>query len=139
MEKSKTKFYFDSLLWLFVLHTTAVAFGLFIIPPDYLNLFGLEGYQGRFFQTQAGIFHLVLGVAYLLTLYHGEKAPVLIFFSVVAKSIAVVFLAIYYLFFESAWIILLSAFQDGLLGMTLLLLYGRLIKEKSKPEKSNKK
>jgi len=59
MIKSKTKFYFDSLLLIFVLHTSAVAIGLFLLPPQYLGFFGLEGYQGRFFQSQAGIFHLV--------------------------------------------------------------------------------
>ena len=126
MEKSKTEFYFNSILWIFVLHTTGVAIGLFVLPSEYLTYFGLEGYQGRFFQTQAGVFHLVLGLAYLLALFYWEKASVLIFFAVVAKSIAVVFLVVYYLFLEPAWIILFSAVGDGILGMLLLIVYTRL-------------
>ena len=131
MIKSKTKFYFDFLLWIFILHTCGVAISLFIFPSEYLTFLGLEGYRGRFFQTQAGLFHLVLGVAYLLALYQWQKAPPLIFFAVIAKSIAIVFLVLYYFFFEPAWIILFSAFGDGLLGIALLLLYTRLIQEKN--------
>lgn len=129
MKKSGIRTYFNFLLWIFVFHTTGVAIGLFVLPSEYLTYFGLDGYQGRFFQTQAGIFHLVLGVAYLLALYQWEKAHALIFFAVVAKYIAVVFLVLYYFIFEPAWIILFSAFGDGFLGITLLLLYTRLLKE----------
>ena len=139
MKRSKTKFYFDSLLWIFVLHTTGVAIGLFVFPPEYLGIFGLDSYHGRFFQSQAGIFHLVFGVAYLLTLYQWEKAPALIFFVVVAKSIAIVFLVLYYFLFEPAWIILISAFGDGFLGITLLLLYTQLLQEKNCSKRVSKR
>jgi len=70
-----------------------------------------------------------MGVAYLLALYQWEKAPALIFFAVVAKSIAIVFLVLYYFIFESAWIIIFSAFGDGILGIVLLLLYTQHLKE----------
>lgn len=125
MDAEKYRSYLRGMLWLFVIHTTAVAIGLFILPTKYLIYFGLDGYQGRFFQTQAGVFHLVMGVAYLLALYHGEKQYCLIYFAVIAKSIAAVFLLLYYMFMEPSWILVFSALGDGVLGLMLLFLYKR--------------
>lgn len=128
METDKIRYYTDILLWLFVLHTSGVAIGLMFLPSEYLNLFGLLDYQGRFFQVQAGVFHLVMGLAYVLTIYYRDSAPSLVFFCVIAKSIAVVFLVTYYFFVEQSCIILISAFGDGFLGLTLLVLYGQYMR-----------
>jgi hypothetical protein len=114
------------LLWLFVIHTTCVAIGLIVLPGNYLIYFGLVGYQGRFFQVQAGVFHLVMGVAYLLAIYHGEKQPGLVYFAVIAKSMAFVFLLFYSIFMERSWIIILSGIGDGVMGLILLIIYRRL-------------
>lgn len=125
MDAEKYRYYLRGILWLFVIHTTAVAVGLFLLPTEYLVCFGLEGYQGRFFQTQAGVFHLIMGVAYLLPLFHGEKQYWLIYFAIIAKSVAVVFLLLYYLLMEPSWIVIFSAFGDGVLGWILYHLYKR--------------
>ena len=66
MNVEKYHYYLRIILWIFVLHTTGVATGLCLLPTEYLVYFGFEGYQGHFFQTQAGVFHLVMAVAYLL-------------------------------------------------------------------------
>ena len=126
MDAEKYRLYLRGLLWLFVIHTTAVAIGLIILPTKCLIYFGLEGCQERFFQTQAGVFHLVMGVVYLLALFHGEKQYWLIYFAIIAKSIAVIFLLLYYLLMEPVLTILFSAVGDGVLGLMLLLVYKRL-------------
>lgn len=135
MKVEKHRFYLKFLLWIFVLHTTGVAAGLCLLPTAYLVYFGFEGYQGHFFQAQAGIFHLVMGVAYLLALFYGEKSPALIFFAVFAKSMAAVFLMIYYFFFEQYWIFLFSALGDGMLGLSLLLIYTHFVEYKQDSKK----
>jgi len=127
MAYQKYRFYLKFILWIFVLHTIGVSLGLCLLPTRYLTYFGFEGYQGHFFQTQAGIFHLIMAVAYLLALFYGENSPALIFFAVITKSIALVFLMIYYLFFEQNWIIFFSAFGDGIMGILLIIVYTRLI------------
>jgi hypothetical protein len=122
MDVEHYRYYLRGLLWLFVIHTTTVAIGLFVLPTEYLTYFGLDGYEGRFFQTQAGVFHLVMGVAYLLALFYGQEQKALIYFAIIAKSMAVVFLLIYFSLFEQSWIIIFSAFGDGFLGGMLYFL-----------------
>lgn len=107
------------LLWLYAIHSTLVALGLVFIPSKYLNIFGLLNYQGSFFQTQAGVFHLVMAVAYAIAAQKADPCCPLIWFIIIAKSMAFVFLLIYYLFFEQAWIIGVSAVGDGLMAFVL--------------------
>ena len=121
----KTENYIKYLLWLFILHTTGVALSLIFLPTEYLTYFGFEDYQGNFFKVQAGVFHLVMGLGYLLTLHNYKQTPVLIFFCVLAKSMALVFLVFYYFLIESNWIVLASGFGDGAMGLILLILYGQ--------------
>jgi hypothetical protein len=123
--RSKSETYLEFVLWLFILHTTGVALGLILLPTEYLSLFGFENYQGNFFKVQAGVFHLVMGLAYLLALHYYRRIPALVFFSIIAKSMALVFLVIYYFFFENNWIILASGIADGALGLLLLILYSQ--------------
>ncbi len=132
MKEKTARARLNFLLWIFVLHTLGVAIGLIVLSPEYLIYFGFQNFQCRFFQMQAGIFHLVMAVAYLLALYQGESAPGLIYFAVFAKSIAAVFLAFYYLFVEQIWMILLSALGDGFLGMLLLVLYNQFLQSREK-------
>lgn len=107
------------LLWLYTIHSTLVALGLVFIPSKYLNIFGLINYQGSFFQTQAGVFHLVMAVAYALAAQKADPSCPLIWFIIIAKSMAFIFLLIYYLFFEQAWVIGVSALGDGLMAFIL--------------------
>ena len=132
MKEETARARLNFLLWIFVLHTLGVAIGLLVLPSEYLIYFGFQNYHGRFFQMQAGVFHLVMAVAYLLALYQGENAPGLIYFAVLAKSIAVFFLAFYYLFVEQIWMILLSALGDGFFGMLLLILYNQFLQSREK-------
>ena len=126
MDSRYFRLFYKGLLWLFVAHTSCVAIGLFVLPGSYLPYFGFEDYQGRFFQMQAGVFHLVMGVAYLLAIYHGEREAWFVYFAVLAKSIAFLFLVIYFVLFEQIWMVIFSACADGGMGLLLLLIYRRL-------------
>lgn len=125
MNKAYYRSLFRGLLWIFVVHTTLVALGLFLLPSQYLPFFGFQGYQGKFFQVQAGVFHLVMGVGYLLAIYHGEKEAWFVYFAVIGKSIAFFFLIIYFLFIEHIWVVIFSALTDAGMGVSLLLIYRR--------------
>jgi hypothetical protein len=53
------------------------------------------------------------------------KSPALINFSILAKSVAAVFLVIYYFFIERDWMIVVSAFGDAIMASVLYLFYKR--------------
>ncbi len=111
------------MLWLMALHSFGVALGLIFLPTKLLPLFGFYGYSGRFFQIQAGVFHIVMAAAYLMAAYQIERSPGLIQFSIYAKTIAFIFLLTSFIFFTQGWMILLSALVDGLMALILFLLY----------------
>ena len=112
-------------LWLIALHSLSVGIGLILFPPSYLEFFGFENYSFSFFQVQGGVFHIVMAMAYIMASNYMYKSPGLIIFSVSAKSMATVFLIIYYLFVESSWMIIMSALGDAIMASILYLLYTR--------------
>ena len=126
MEQNKYHSIYHWLLWLFVIHSFLVAIGLIVIPNEYLLYFGFEDYRGRFFQVQAGVFHLVMMVAYLFALYQGEKISGIVYFVIIAKFLAMIFLLIYFVFIEHVWVILMSGVCDGAMGIMLWFIYHRL-------------
>jgi len=119
------------LLWIFVVHSTVVALLLIFLPAESLHYFGYSGYQGRFFQVQGGVFHLVMAVAYLIAAVKTEKAGLIIIFIIVAKTMATVFLLSYFFLSEHIWILLPSAAGDGAMAVLLFLFYRRYTKEKN--------
>ena len=112
-------------LWLIALHSFLVGIGLILFPPSFLEFFGFLNYQYSFFQAQGGVFHLVMAMAYALAIKYMHKSPGLIIFSISAKMIATIFLLIYYLFLEKAWMIIMSAFGDATMAFMLYVLYNR--------------
>ncbi len=111
------------LLWLFVIHSTTVAVLLIFLPQSSLDFFGYIGYQGRFFQVQGGIFHLVMAVAYLLAAIKTDKANLIIIFIIIAKTIAAIFLVTYFFMGEHIWVLLPSAIGDGAMAVLLYIFY----------------
>lgn len=111
------------LLWLMAIHSFFFALGLIFLPTKFLPFFGFLGYSGRFFQMQSGVFHIVMSVAYLLGAYQMDRSPGLIIFSIYAKTIATVFLVCVFIFSETSWMILLSAFGDGMMALLLFFFY----------------
>ncbi len=113
-------------LALVALHSFCVGVGLIAIPLGYFDLFGLEGYQGAFFKTQGGVFHIVMCGAYLPAAMNPVKKILLVRFSIFAKFTATVFLLSYAFISEMAWIILVSGILDLLMGLVLYWFYRKL-------------
>jgi len=125
------------LLWLMAIHSFLVALGLIFLPTKLLPFFGFLGYSGRFFQMQSGVFHIVMSCAYLMAAYQLKQSTTLVQFAVSAKSIATVFLLTIFIFYESNWVILLSAIGDGSMAMILFLLLRTFKKSQSTTVKKN--
>ena len=119
------------LLWIFVVHSTVVALLLMFMPADSLNFFGYSEYQGRFFQVQGGVFHLVMAVAYLIAAIKTDNSSLIIIFIIIAKTIATVFLLLYFFLDEHIWVLLPSAAGDGAMAVLLYLFYRRYSKDKT--------
>ena len=90
-----------------------------------MDFFGLLPYVEQFFPTQGGVFHIVMAVAYGLAAREDGRNRTLLLFIITAKFMATIFLLIYSAFVASAWVLLLSAVGDGLLGLLILLAYRR--------------
>ncbi len=110
-------------LLLITLHTFCVGLGLILIPLEYFELFGFENYRGGFFKVQAGVFHLVLCVAYVLAARDPVRNKHMVVFAIFAKFIATLFLFSYSIFIKMAWMVLVSGIADFLMGLILLGFY----------------
>jgi len=113
-------------LWLIALHSFCVGLGLMLIQLVHYDLFGFENYQGNFFKIQAGAFHLVMVIAYVMAARDPVKNKPMIVFSILAKFTATVFLLSYAFFGDMVWMVLVSGFADLLMGLILLVFYRKL-------------
>ena len=123
--REKIAHWIKILLILYALHSLAVALGLMFFPSEYFILFGFENCQFSFFKVQAGVFHLVMAVAYYLGSQKLDESHFLILFIISAKFIAFIFLILFYLLIEPVWTILVSGFGDGAMALLLYLFYSR--------------
>ena len=114
------------ILWLVMLHSLAVGIGLIFMPAAWMPFFGFEPYVKNFYQMQGGIFHIVMCVAYSMAAIDYKKYDALVLFSITAKFIAFFFLFLYFLFVDSAWMIIFSAAADGLMGLIILWAYRKV-------------
>ena len=122
------------LMILIAIHSFCVGVGLIIRPAELMQLFGFGTCYERFFPTQGGVFHIVMVVGYLMAAYDVDENHSLIIFSILVKIMATVFLFIYFIAVEQIWLVLMSGFSDGLMGIAIyvaLLLY---LKSKKKSE-----
>ena len=115
--------YLRIFLWLVAIHSFCVGLGLMLIPLEYYDFFGFGSYQGNFFKIQAGIFHLVLVIAYVFAALDPVNYRAMILFSILAKFIATIFLICYSIFGEMMWMVMISGITDFLMGLILLTFY----------------
>ena len=101
------------------LHSLGVFLGLVVLSASQMTWFGFPPYECVFYQKQAGVFHLVMSILY----FSAIRQPVLIPFIIIAKCIAVIFLIISYLLISTSWMIVVSAFVDGIFAVTIYILY----------------
>ena len=108
------------LIGLIALHSVGVGIALMVFT-DWSTVFGGWGLaEPRFFARQAGIFHIVVALGYLLEYLRYRGVALL----VLAKSIAVVFLLSVAILGEDAtWAVPLSAVGDGLMATVVVLVH----------------
>ena len=111
------------LLWLLGVHSFIVGVGMILLPASQMTFFGLAVVTEKFFPVQAGVFHFVLALAYILAGKDVDRFHGLVILTILAKFTATVFLFTYYFFIKQAWIILLSGIGDFLMGALVLLAY----------------
>ena len=109
-------------LWLVTFHSMVAGIILIEGTPEIFYFFGFTDQIG-FFSVQAGVFHLVMGVAYLMTIYTLRKESVIIWFCITAKMMATVFLVLYFILFDPIWIVLVSGIGDFLMGLLMWMFF----------------
>ena len=122
------------LLILVAIHSFCVGVGLIIRPAELMQLFGFGTCYERFFPTQGGVFHIVMVVAYLMAAINVDENHSLIIYSIIVKIMATVFLFIYFIAVEQIWLVLMSGFSDGVMGIAIYVALILYIKSKKKSE-----
>jgi hypothetical protein len=106
---------------LVALHTFAVGAGLFFVPSWALRFGGWQVVPPLFFPRQAGIFHFILGTAYLEE--HRRWGGVSLL--VMAKTFGVVFLVGAALLADVPWFVPVAGAADGLMALFAWLLHSK--------------
>jgi len=104
---------------LVALHTFAVGAGLFFLPAWALGVGGWQVIPPLFFPRQAGIFHFILGIAYLEEHRRFGGVSLLL----MAKTFAVVFLVGAALLADVPWFVPAAGVGDGLMALVAWLLH----------------
>lgn len=108
-----TKTHETILIILVSLHSAIIGV-VFMFAPNWLVRFGgWEGIDPVFFGRQAGAFHLVLAVAYLIEYFNYDGIRIL----VMAKSFALVFLLVCTQVDHLPWAVPVSGAGDGLMAL----------------------
>ncbi len=108
-------------LFLIAIHSFLVGVGLIIRPAMLMKLLGFGLCYERFFPTQGGVFHIAMAIGYTMAALKVDKYRCLIHFSIIVKSVAALYLFIYYFIMNSLWIILVSGIGDGLMALVIFL------------------
>lgn len=117
-------------LVLVAIHSILVGICLIAAPVSFIELLGFP-MKEKFFAVQGGVFHLVVSVAYLMAAKDIMAGRSLVFFSILAKTIATVFLFTYYLAVNPILLVLLSGIGDLIMGIIIFLLYKLVWKSKN--------
>ena len=108
-------------LLLIAIHSFLVGIGLITRPAMLMKLFGFGPCYERFFPTQGGVFHVAMAIGYAMAALNVDKYRYLIYFSIIVKSLATIYLFIYYSVLNSLCIILASGIGDGLMALAIFL------------------
>jgi hypothetical protein len=127
--KKNRKHHLSIVLSFIAVHSFLVGVGLILFPGQLMEYMGFKLVNERFFQSQAGVFHIILSVCYILPLFNYNNFKSLVIFSIVVKISATLFLLIYFLFFDSILCLLLSGLADCTMAILLLYVYHNKQKE----------
>lgn len=110
-------------LWLVALvvslHSLLLGFTVMAFPARFLALITWPYPERPFFPSQAGVFLMLLSLAYFLALKYRGMVRFIIF----SKVVAFAFLMFHFLFVGAPFIVFPTALLDGLMGATLWTLY----------------
>ena len=106
-------------IFLVSLHSFVLGFTMMVFPSSFLALVGWPALEGPFFPSQAGIFLMLLSLAYFLGLEHRGMVR----FIILSKMAALAFLLFHFLFLGAPSVILPTALLDGVMGSALWVLY----------------
>jgi len=120
--------YLKILLWLIAIHSFTAGSFLIFLGEDGIQYFGFPS-GNPFFQVQGGVFHIVMCVAYILASLDVHRNKNLIIFIISAKTIATIYLLIYYFLIDTILMILLSGLADGLMALLVFILWKNSRKE----------
>lgn len=110
------------------LHSLSVGFGMILLPIDWIAYFDIIPSKHRFFITQGGVFHLLMAVAYSIAALDINNSKQLIYFSIIVKFSATLFLFSYFAFVNHFIIVLGSGAIDLAMGLALFILYNKYSK-----------
>lgn len=107
-------------------HSLAVGAMLLFVPAWSIGFGGWSGAAPLFFPRQAGVFHFVAVLGYLLEYARSRTVT----FMVVTKTIAFVFLLTMWAMGEPAWSVPFSGLADGAMGVAAVLLHRAAARER---------
>lgn len=112
-------------LLLMALHSSLTGIGL-LVQPDFLLRWGGWGeVQQTFFPAQGGVFHILMAVLYIMASRPGAARAPLIRFTILVKSVAALFLLVYYVGVEAIWLVGASGVGDALMAGMVLVLWNK--------------
>lgn len=103
-------------------HSYAVGLVLVFFPAWAASFGGWGEPDTVFFVRQGGAFHLVVATGYLLEYFRHRSVSLML----VAKCLAVAFLAASWLVDPDPWAVPLSAAGDGLMGLAVWWIHSRV-------------
>ncbi|MCZ7556046.1 MAG: hypothetical protein M5R41_06555 [Bacteroidia bacterium] len=110
-------------LLLMALHSSLTGIGL-LAQPDFLLRWGGWGeVQQTFFPAQGGVFHILMAVLYVMASRLGAARETLIRLTILVKSVAALFLIVYYAGVEAIWLVGASGVGDALMAVAVFVLW----------------
>ena len=114
------------LVHLIALHSFVIGLFLMFLTRWGTAFGGWPEVTPLFFARQAGAFHVVVGTGYLLEYFHHATVRLLL----VTKSVALVFRISMTILDSAPWAVPLSAVGDGLMGLAVLVVHGKVVGER---------
>jgi hypothetical protein len=105
------------------IHSFLLGVAMLLFPRSFPGLFGFVSNGGPFWQSQSGVFLIVLAIAYFLAYKELDKSRLLVIYLVTSKTFAVAFLLTQFIFFHAPYAIILAAIGDGFMGALVYVLH----------------
>jgi hypothetical protein len=117
---------FSIFMWGIMLHSLIIGISLIFSPSSLFEFFGYNKISENFFHIQGGVFHIVMSIGYALAAFKPCKYEGVVFLSVLAKFVAVLFLMIYSSIVKFIPVVFFSGIGDLIMGIFILILYKRI-------------